>query len=279
MELHNQNSIEYLPGVFRGKNLIKTDPRDGFRKLILLMGFMLCSWQLLAQDSTAVKQEVWPEINLFYKLNNKFRIYALYSATKLKNSSYTDGGWALYLDYFALPNIRKKLSMEVRDSTRGYYLWLRAGYMYSTTPADSKDPFKLHTFVAEANLQFHLPYEILLTNKNRFDLRFIEGVFEPRYRPRLTLEKDLHTAYMYFTPNIYAEYFAYFGEKGFNRFRVSAGIQTKVTKHIEFETYFLHEFDNGERVEGLNAMGFSLKFYLKRKEVKEKLSKKKKQDP
>ena len=271
-----QNCLKNFPPVFHGKKLLIPVCKGVLRKITFLLLFIFFSSQLLAQDSTATKQEVWPEVNLYYKLNNAFRIYAMYSATKLKNSSYTDGGWGAYLDYFGLPNIRKKLSIAVRDSTRGYYIWLRAGYMYSTTPPDAKDPFKLHTFVAEANFRYYLPYEILLTNKNRFDLRVINGDFEPRYRPRLTLEKDLQTAYMYFTPNIYGEYYVYIGEKGFNRFRLSTGIQVKVTKHIEFETYYVHEFDNGQRVNALNAMGFVLKFYLKHKEVKESFSKNKK---
>jgi hypothetical protein len=262
-----QNYRDYFLQTHRSKKLLTTIYSIVFRKLIIVVVVTLCSSQLLSQDSTAAKQEVWPEVNLYYKLNKSLRVYALYSATKLKNSSYTDGGWAAYLDYFALPNFRKKVGMEVRDSTRGYYIWLRIGYMYSTTPSDAKDPFKLHTFVTEGNFRFYLPYHILLTNKNRFDWRIKDSDFEPRYRPRLTLEKDLHTAYMYFTPNIYGEYYVYFGQKGFDRFRISAGIQTKVTKHIEFETYYVHEFDNGQRVNALNAMGLSLKFYLKHQEI------------
>jgi len=274
MKFCYQNCIKNFPRDYRGKELHILNHEFVFRKFTFLSVFLFCSFQILAQDTT--KQEVWPEINLFYKINNSFRLYGLYSATKLKNSSFTDGGWGAYLDYFALPNIRKKLDMNVRDSTRGYYIWLRAGYMYSTTPSDASDPFKLHTFVLEGNFRFYLPYHILLTNKNRFDFRIKDGDYEPRYRPRLTLEKDLRTAYMYFTPNVYVEYYHYFGAKGFDRFRLSAGIQTKFTKHIEFETYYVHEFDNGQRINALDAMGLRLKFYYRHKEVMAKFSKKKK---
>ena len=276
MKLRYYNCIKNFPRAQHGKRFDTRSHSVVFRKFIFLSVFILCSRQMLAQDSNATKQEVWPEVNLFYKLNNKFRLFGQYSATKLKNSSYTDGGWAGYLDYFGLPIVRKKLSKEVRDSTNRYYIWLRVGYMYSTTPPNAEDPFKLHTIVTEANFRFYLPYEILLSNKNRFDWRLKDGDFEPRFRPRLTFEKDLRTAYLYFTPNIYGEYYYYFGAKGFNRFRISAGIQTKMTKHIEFETYYVHEFDNGERVNALNALGLRLKFYFKHKEVRERFSKKKK---
>lgn len=122
-----------------------------YKKLIFFIIILLCSRQLVAQDSSGTKQEVWPEVNLFYKLNSKFRVYANYSASKLKNSSYTDGGFGIYLDYFTAARAREKLGFNTRDSTAGYYLWLRAGYLHSSTPPESEDPFKENTFVTEAS--------------------------------------------------------------------------------------------------------------------------------
>ena len=239
-----------------------------------LVILLLCSKRLVAQDSSSTRQEVWPELNVFYQVNNRFRVYALYSATKLKNSSYTDGGIGIYVDYFAFPTpIIKKLGHDLRDSTSGYYVWFRVGYLYSAAPPESADPFKENTFVTEANLRFHLPQRILLTNKNRFDWRSIDGNFEPRYRPRLTFERNMHTKYLSYTPTIYGEYYFYLGRGGFNRFRISAGIQVKVTEHAEIETYYVQQFDNGKNVRGLKAMGFALKFYFRHKEVKKILSK------
>ncbi len=233
------------------------------KNLVYLTLLLICSLHLVAQDSSITRQEIWPEIDLYYRFSEKLRIYAHYSATKLRNSDYTDGGFGLYMDYFASPLLKNKLDTGARESTRSHYLWFRAGYMYSTSPPDSKDPFKSHTIVTEINGSIYLPYQILLTNKNRFDWRIIDGNFEPRYRPRLTFEKHLHTKYLYFTPDIYGEYYIYFNRSGLNRFRLSAGIQTKFTDNIEWETYYVHQFANGKYVESLNALGVALKFYFK----------------
>jgi hypothetical protein len=181
--------IRNLPHDDRNADQQTTRYKAALTKLIFFIIILLCFQQFVAQGSSGTKQEVWPEVNLFYKLNDKFRIYALYSATKLRNSSYTDGGYGIYLDYFTVSRIREKFGFNIRDSTGGYYLWLRAGYLYSSTPPESEDPFKENTFVTEANVRFHLPYEILLTNKNRFDWRSINCSFEPRYRPWLTLKR------------------------------------------------------------------------------------------
>ena len=111
--------ISHLLHVVRNANQQPSRYKSTSTKLVFFTILLVCSQQLVAQDSSGTKQEVWPEVNLFYKLNNKFRLYGQYSATKLKNSSYTDGGWAAYLDYFGLPIVRQKLK-EVRDSSNRY---------------------------------------------------------------------------------------------------------------------------------------------------------------
>jgi hypothetical protein len=86
----------------------------------------------------------------------------------------------------------------------------------------------------------------------------------------------MRTEYLYFTPSIYGEYYVYFHGGGLDRFRISASIQIKVTTHIEFETYYVHQFDNGKNANALDAVGLDLKFYLRHSEIKKKFSKKKK---
>ena len=239
------------------------------KKLLFLSIALFIFLHGVAQDSSGTEQEVWPEVNLYYKFNKKMRLYTNVSGTKLKNSSYTDGGFGIYLDYFAFPILRKHLAEHLRDSTRGYYLWLRVGYVYSTSPPQEDDPIKENTLVTEFDVRFHF-WKILTTSKNRFDWRNVNGDWKSRYRARITFEKDMKTAYIYFTPSIYGEYYVYFQGTGLNRFRISPAIQIKITKHIEFETYYVYQFDNGKKVDALEAVGLTLKIYLEHKSKKDK---------
>jgi hypothetical protein len=52
-------------------------------------------------------QQLWPEVDLFNKLNQKFRLLALVSGTRLNKSYYSEGSFAIHLDYFAFPRVRK----------------------------------------------------------------------------------------------------------------------------------------------------------------------------
>jgi len=186
----------------------------------------------------------------------------MYSITRLRTSEYTDGAVGLYVDYFANSSLRKKFIPQLKDSTKGYYLWIRAGLYYSSTPPGSSNPLQEYTIATEPNSRFHLPWNILLTNKNRFDWRFVNKDFKVRYRPRLTFEKEMQTQYIYLTPYVYGEYFVNFDESSSNRFRLCFGFEIKVALYINFESYFLYQFRNDDTVDAVNAVGIALKFYL-----------------
>ena len=231
---------------------------------------------LLAQDSTGAKDEGWPEINVYYNFNDKWRLFAMYSLTKIRTSDYTDGAAGFYVDYFSNSSLRKKFDPQLRDSSRGYYLWLRGGYYYSTTPRNSPDPVKEHTIATEANSRFHLPMNVLLTVKNRFDWRTVNGIFKVRYRPRITVEKEMQTQYLFFTPYFYAEYFENFKESNQDKFRLCMGFELKVAMYINFESYYLYQFKHGKEVPEVNAVGIALKFYLSKEAIQHFIPGKKK---
>ena len=110
-------------------------------KLLLSFFLLINSFALAAQDSSSVPKQIWPEIEAYYRINEKFRLYSLISGTK-SSSAYTDGTAGVYIDYFAAPWLRKgRNNTELNDTARGYFLWFRMGYSYSTPPAgDESDP-------------------------------------------------------------------------------------------------------------------------------------------
>jgi hypothetical protein len=229
----------------------------------LIVIFVAAPCEVKSQDtltSQSTRQEVWPELHVYYRFNEKFRLYSSVSATRLKSSSYTDGGFSVNLDYFALPVWRHRKTES--DSTRGNLLWLRSGFLYSTTPADDEDPVKEYTIVTEANVRLYLPFKFLLTPKNRVDWRFINGDFKPRYRAKLQLERDVSTGYLSFNIYAYAEYFLNINSDAHNRTRFAFGSELKVSKHANFEVYFVHQFDNGLGVPTVDAIGLTLKLFF-----------------
>lgn len=216
----------------------------------------------LAQLTTKT-EEFWPEVKVYYKLNDHFRLQGLVSGTK-QESAYSEGAVGLYLDYFTYPFIRFLRSNHNEDLPKKY-LWLRVGYQYSMSPPESESPFKESMLVNEVNARFDVPWNILMTVKNRFDWRFKSEGLAVRYRPRIQFEKDLRTEFLFFTPYLFVEYFGNFGNSSINRFRSEIGLEIKVTRNISYETYWNHQFANDPDITKIDAIGVALKLYFKRK--------------
>jgi hypothetical protein len=231
---------------------------------LLLSGAMLLKMSpLLAQKDTVAKQ-VWPEVEAYYRFNERFRLYSEISGTR-SSSEYTDGTAGIYIDYFAKPWLASRRNdVDMTDSSAGYYWWFRMGYSYSNAPPDQKKKV-VNIFETETNNSFHLPADFVLQSRNRLDWRWVNGDFEPIYRPRLKFIRNLKTEYLTF--NLYAqtEYYFYLNDNSDDRFRLTFGTVIKVLKWMDFETYYTHQFQNKQYVAPLDAFGIQLDLYFKSK--------------
>ena len=230
-----------------------------FWTLVFFSGF---SSEVFAQLGSK-SQEVWPGLEVFYRLNQRSRFLATMSATKLDNSSYTDGGYGFFYDHFTFPpKFAQKFLTHRTDSLPGKYLWLRVGYQFSNSSKGAEDDVDNHTIVTEVNSRTYLPGKFLGTIRNRVDWQFLNGDFQARYRPRLILERDFRTEYMFFTFRSFGEYFAYFGDSDLNRFRVQFGVEIKVARNLDYEFYWNHQFKYAQKQDAVDAFGMNLKFYF-----------------
>lgn len=234
-----------------GRTLLKT---------FLFFVFVSGSYRLRAQDSSTQKQ-VWPEVEAYYRVSEKVRFYGVISGTR-SNSENTDGTFGIYMDYFAIPWLRGKKYFDLHDTTMGYYWWFRTGYSYSDAPPGDKKKV-VNIFETETNNNFHLPAEITLQTRNRLDWRWVNGDFQPVYRPRVKFIRNFKTEYMTFNAYIWSEYFFYLNDNSQDRLRLTFGTEIKVTRNLDLEIYYLHQFANQPGVQALDAIGIQLDLYFK----------------
>jgi hypothetical protein len=276
MVFNDPVALSSLPMFQQNLNTIETITNVVIRRFWIIPFLLLCIPLASIAQPALSAQEVWPAIDAYYRINPKWRIYGTLAGTKLEESSYSDAAIGVFGDYFTFPlAYAKKLMPGRSDSLPGKFLWFRFGYQYSATPPSSEDPFKESMIVTEFNPRFYLPWSLLLTVKNRFDWRFNEGEFNTRYRPRLMIEKDLRTEYLFFTATAFAEYFANFGNSSVNRLRTQIGVEIRVLKHINYEVYWNHQYANGTEIPSVDAFGMTIKVYLDHQETKEFLKFKK----
>jgi hypothetical protein len=158
--------------------------------MVLLVALSLSlSLPLAAQESDSTG-ETWPEFDVFIKLNEKSRLFAMYTATKQENlGTYADGQTGLHIDFYGLSPPRRR-AIDYIDAARSKSLMLRAGYLFSR-PKNNSGSSSEHMATLEATGRAHLRGEFLLSDRNRVDLRWVQGNPGHRYRNRLKLERTI----------------------------------------------------------------------------------------
>jgi len=206
--------------------------------------------------------EFWPEINVFVNLSDRSRIFAMYSATRQENlGTYADGQTGIYFDFWALPPLRRRL-IDHADASRSKLLLLRTGYLFAR-PKNNSGAATEHMLTSEATGRFHLPVLLLLSDRSRIDLRWLDGDFKWRYRNRLKLERTFRAKRFEFTPYGHAEVFYSADQSIWTRFRYAAGTEWALTRRIVLEAYFLRQNDWGSVPRFVNAVGIATQFYFR----------------
>jgi hypothetical protein len=233
-----------------------------FRILTRLSFILLSLFFADPVQADDTRTEFWPEVDVYYKLNQKSRLYFSYSATKLDDrQSYADGSLAGYLDFYTLPLVGRRQHPSA-DESRSKTLMIRAGYYFVRTPSGSPNPSTEQTPSFEAHTRVPLPYLLLLTDRNRLDFRFIDGDYQPRYRNRLKLERTFKAGRMEVNPYASAEAFYDWKYDKFRRFRYCAGSELALGRHFIFESYYVWQEDTVSSPPHVNAVGMALQFYF-----------------
>jgi hypothetical protein len=115
----------------------------------------------------------------------------------------------------------------------------------------------------EATPRYPLLHGILMADRNRCDLRFIDGKYSWRYRNRLTVERLFSIGPLHFTP--YARSEAYFDSNydKFSRVAFDLGSVFPIGKHMEIEGYYEHQNDTSKSPNRqVNALGTAISLYF-----------------
>jgi hypothetical protein len=218
---------------------------------------------LFAQSPEQKKiDQFWPETDVFVNLNGSSRLFFLWAGTRTEEAGYTDGQAGVHIDFFLPPFLFKDRAARHPDIAKNKFLTVRVGYLYGATPRNSDSPFTEHTPMIEANSRFFVK-RLLLTNRNRVDLRFKDSEFTPRYRARIKLEGTIPIKKVSLTPYAHAEAFYDWRYDAFHRFRFTAGCELEITRRVVLESYYLRQVDSRSTTRSEHIAGLGLQFYLR----------------
>jgi hypothetical protein len=202
--------------------------------------FVILLYRIPAQ---AQSNQVWPELSTFIKLTDRMRFYFLATTVK-ENRGSTEGEFGPNFDFYLKP-LRKRTTLTLLplDESKNRLLMVRIGYHYIYPY--SGDASSEHRGVLEATGRHPLAIGVLISDRNRLDLRSIGGEFSWRYRNRLTVEKEFSMGRFKFSP--YARGEIYYDSRfdKWSRTALIAGSVFPITRHFELEGYLEHQNDSG----------------------------------
>ena len=221
------------------------------------------STQLSKAQEPNTRNEFWPEIDVYINVKPKVRLFLMGTVSKsvedgeIRNAQSFEGQVGAHIDY--IPND---------------HIILRAGYRFGTSVGDTDSPYKEHRILTEQTLRKLLPGDLLLSDRNREDFRFISGDFSFRYRNRVKVERefDLFKGRT-ITPYVSAEIFYDTRSSSWNRNRLALGFEQSLrrgplrrmllpTRQVILDLYYMRQNDSGSETLHVNAIGAALVFYF-----------------
>jgi hypothetical protein len=237
------------------EHAFKLNPKRQLLVLLAACAFAVCLSQQAAAQSEPAKKEFWPEINVYVGLKPKWRLMFLANVTGSRETkARTEAQAGVHVDY-------------LWNST----LQFRAGYRYVFSLDGGTH--KEHRILIEQTVRLPLPAKILLSDRNREELRIINGDGSFRYRNRVTLEREFDVKFMKVTPYVSGELFYDTRFDVFNRNRMTVGVQFPILKRLEpfrdhvphlprksasLDIYYTHQNDSRSSPNHVNAAGATL---------------------
>jgi hypothetical protein len=215
-------------------------------------------------SSSQTEDEFWPDVDTYIGLTQNSRLLFRYSATRESElRGYAEGQVAAYLDVFVRPIFLRTLA-DHPDESRKRRLLFRLGYVYSRSPAHGESKASSDQIpTVEVTVQTKLPGDILLSDRNRGDLRFENGVFRPRYRNRLRLERTFRKDHTLITPYLYSEVFYDARYNAFDEVRYTAGLEWSPVRQIVVDGYYTRQRSTKSEPAYVNALGLKLELYFR----------------
>jgi hypothetical protein len=133
----------------------------------------------------------------------------------------------------------RRLAEKQPDLAKSRVPTLTIGYRYFFSPGAAQE--NENRVVLEASPRLPVFWKVLLTERNRGQLRVIAGKFSWRYRNRLTLERAIRVSSHSFSPFLRGEGFYDSNYEKWSATALSAGAIFPVKKHIELEPCLQHQ--------------------------------------
>ncbi len=225
-----------------------------------LSGRILVVAANLALSVVAVAQtssnQIWPEVDSYYSLNARYRLKFAVSRS-IDGSNYNSIAIGPTLNIFAKRFVRPRLTTP--NAAKDHLLTFGVGYLY----LGGIDQVSENRIQLDATPQIPLPWSLQASDRNRVDLRSVEGSgFSWRYRNCVTVQRTFKIQHLVFSPYAQAEFYYSRNPRSWNKTTLQTGVDIPLGKRFDFEPYYEHDNNVGSSPNHVNALGLTLSIYF-----------------
>lgn len=227
----------------------------------LLLGAtsLLCSARAAAEDDVT-RDEFWPEVDVYLKLNDRSRLFLLGSVASNREADLAEGMLGAHVDFYLKPLIRP-WQRDTPDAAMRRFLTFRLGYRYARDLED-REQYEEHRAVVEATGRLPTLGRFVAINRNRLDVRAVNGEWSWRYRNRTRVETDFPLGSRSATPYAMVELYYDSRYDAWNRRRYFAGLEWPLGRNAILDTYYCRQNDSRASVAHVNGYGVALNMFF-----------------
>jgi hypothetical protein len=202
----------------------------------------------------------WPTVEVHGQIHGNLRFLALGELKNGEDYSYDQWRIGAALGYqmksFARPHL-----VDI-DPQREHKLLFGAGYEYIESTESSK-PGTENRVTLGFTPRGHLPGGFLISDRNRFEFRWVNDVYSTRYRNELGVERGTVVDHFHFTPYATAEFFYDVTTGLWSQEQYAVGIAWPYKRMLKLNTYYLYQVCTACSPEYLNVVGVDLQYFYR----------------
>jgi len=157
-----------------------------------------------------------------------------------------------------------KTPFDLLDTDKLHRYVVGVAYEFSTT-SDAGITHNEHKIMLDGTFRYTLPAKVLLTNRGRFEFRWVDDDFHWRFRDRLFFERPLKIKRLKFTPFGGAEAVWDRRYTRWNIFKFTGGVQFPLIRRSTLDVLYERQHCSTFSDPNTNIVGVTLNLYLRRK--------------
>ena len=229
-----------------------------FRSILFTVSFLLViSASSLGQTSSDAT-EVRPKVSLTFDLRPQTRLQVFGGG---QSGDYVQWKLGAILSY-RMKRLVLRRPKEI-DEENEHALVIGAGYEY--VQINESKTKRENRIIFQGTGRKSPGGAFLITDRNRLEFRFINGVYNFRYRNKLVADHAFLVNKFHFTPYASGELFWDRNHHSWNQNQYGGGVQLPYHPRLMLDVFFLHQNCTTCSQQHINVVGLTLNLYFKKK--------------